>query len=87
MDYFEMWENDKKSVLATMHKNMAADIDAGYNPAGACIARQMADIDAFAEQFNAEFGHLQKIILAYADGPRRVNRWCYMDMKRRGAIE
>lgn len=78
--WFNMWFEDKQSMMATMLKNMVADIEAGYNPMGDCITRQRKDID----QYKAEFDY-QMEKLAEKD-EQQAERWCYMDMKRRGVI-
>ena len=80
-DWFELWEQDKKSMAATMHRNLMADLEAGYNPMGDSIRRQLGEIARYEAGYDADMRHL-------ADKtPEQVQHWCYMDMKRRGAIE
>lgn len=86
-EWFTLWIQDKESMIATMQANMNADLAAGYNPAGASIIKQRAALIEYVREFNRELIHLQDIVLAYSDGVTRVNRWCYLDLKRRGAIE
>lgn len=80
MTNFEMWYADKESVIETMIRNMQADLAAGYDPHGACIMRQKSEIEAYRDEFNARLE-----VLAYMD-EKKANRWCYVDMKRRGVI-
>lgn len=81
VDWFEIWFEDKKAMLSTMFRNMAADLEAGYNVMGNSIRRQREDIDAYQAKFDAEMDEFKK--LEYAD----VNRWCFYDLKKRGVIE
>ena len=79
-DWFSIWMDDKESVLATMIKNMVADLQVGYNYFGECIRRQQREIAAYKEEFDRQ-------IMSFADmedGKR--NKWCYYDLLRRGAI-
>lgn len=78
-DYTELWMQDKQSVIATMQRNMAADLAVGYDPHGASIRNQLADISAYTAEY-----HKQLMELADRKNP---NYWCYLDMVRRGAIE
>lgn len=78
-DYVEMWISDKQSIISIMISNMNDDINAGYNPTGNIIKRELEEISAYREKYDAE-------ILALADR-KNPNYWCYLDMVRRGAIE
>ena len=80
-NYFDMLIGDIKCIISTMHRNMSADIDAGYNPAGACIRRQLADIEAYTDKWNNE---LDKIALM---DENKINRYCYTQLVKRGAID
>lgn len=79
-EWFEMWFADKQSILETMIRNMAADLDAGYNYFGDCIRRQREEIDRYKRQMDDE------IELFKTMDEKQVGRWCYYDMKKRGAI-
>ena len=79
-NWFEMWFEDKQSIIATMYKNLTADLDAGYNYNSNMIRKQIADIDAYRQGVDEQ---LDK----FADmDDVKVNRWCYYDMKKRGVI-
>lgn len=78
--WFDMWYEDKKSLLETMIRNMVADIEAGYNPLGQNIKNQRNMIDRYEDEMNFQ---LEK--LAEKD-EKAAERWCYIDLKRRGAI-
>lgn len=79
-DWFELWFSDKQSMLDTMAKNMAADLEAGYNYFGKCITEQREMIDQYKTQFDAEMDSFKTM------DDKQVNRWCYYDMKKRGVI-
>lgn len=80
-DWEELWDADKKSVLDTMVKNMVSDLSNGYDYFGACIAKQRLDIDRYQKEYAD-----QLMVFATMD-EQSINKWCYYDMKRRGAIE
>ena len=80
MNWFEIWMDDKESILNTMVQNMASDLDAGYNYFGECIKRQREIIDNYKAEFDQQ-------IMAFADmDDGKRNRWCYYDLLRRGVI-
>ena len=53
-NWFGIWFEDKQSIINTMIKNMAADLDAGYDYFGTCIRRQQAEIETYKAQFDEE---------------------------------
>ena len=79
-NWFGIWFEDKKSIINTMIKNMAADLDAGYDYFGTCIRRQQAEIETYKAQFDEEMDMFKDM------EEKAVNRWCYYDLKKRGAI-
>lgn len=81
IDWFDMWFSDKKDILAIMHKNMASDIDVGYDPHGLSIQQQLEDIRQYGEKFD------RQLLALSAMEEERANRWCYYDMVKRGVIE
>lgn len=80
-NWFDIWFDDKKSMIDTMARNMAADLAAGYNYYGNSIQKQIAVIDAYKLQFDREMDAFKTM------DEKQVNRWCFYDMKKRGAIE
>ena len=79
-DWFEIWKSDKESVLDTMIRNMVSDLENGYDYHGKSITTQREEIDAYKREFD-----LQMKALGLMD-EKKVGWWCYMDLKRRGAI-
>lgn len=80
-DWFDLWFEDKQALISTMTRNMAADLEAGYNYFGNSIRRQVEDLEAFKAQFDAEMDSFKLM------DEKAVNRWCFYDLKKRGAIE
>ena len=81
MKWFNMWFDDAKAVIETMIRNMMADIEVGYDPAGICIRNQQ---ECIAERQMA-FDHQMDLFKEMDDV--KINRWCYLDLKKRGVIE
>lgn len=79
-DWFAMWFEDKQSMLATMIRNMVSDIEAGYDPCGACIKRQREEIQQYSDLMD------RQMLALHAMEEFRANKWCYYDMVKRGAI-
>lgn len=80
-EWFEIWFDDKKSILDTMTRNMVSDLAAGYDYFGASITRQQVEINFYKVNFDYEVEMLKNMKEKDAD------RWCYMDLKKRGAID
>lgn len=80
-EWFTIWLEDKRSLLATMVRNLSADLDAGYDCFGNSVRRQREEIEAFRVKFEAEMDGFNGMT------PEAINHWCYKDLKRRGAID
>lgn len=80
-EWFNMWYEDKKSILSTMIQNMVDDLSAGYDLMGNCIKRQQKEIDAYRIQMENEIDMFKTM------EDNAVDRWCFYDMKKRGAID
>lgn len=79
-EWFEIWCGDKESMLDTMVKNMCSDLEAGYAYFGKSITEQRQMIDDYRADYHRQ-------LMAFADwDEKKVGRWCYYDLKRRGAI-
>lgn len=79
-NWLEIWMEDKESMVETMIKNMTSDLEAGYDYFGKSIREQREMIDSYKREFD-----LQMKALGLMD-EKKVQWWCYMDLKRRGAI-
>lgn len=80
-DWMELWVEDKESMMDTMIRNMKADLDAGYNYFGNSIVKQREAIEAYKKDYD-------ETIMSFAGMDEKyINKWCYLDMKRRGAID
>lgn len=82
MGYWQtMWIDDKKSMISVMYGNLHADLDAGYDPVGNSIKRQLETICDYVARYEHELMQLASMTDAQAE------RWCKFDLIRRGAIE
>lgn len=81
IDWFEMWEADIKSMLSTMYRNLVADLECGYDPMGASIARQKEEIADYEKRYHAALDNMVFMT------EEQTNKWCFFDLKKRGAIE
>ena len=80
-DWFEIWFADKQGMIEVMASNLASDIAAGYNYFGDCIRKQMKMIEDYKAEFDRQMDEFKMM------EEKAVNRWCFYDLKKRGAIE
>lgn len=80
-NWFDIWFEDKKSILEIMRKNMASDLDAGYDPNGHSIRKQVVEIEEYQMKFDQQMD-----IFRTMEEPK-IQHWCYYDLKKRGVIE
>ena len=80
IDWIDLWFADKNSIVNTMQANMESDLQAGYEPDGYTIQKQRVDIETYRRQFDREAKRLREM------DPPKAKHWCYVDLKRRGAI-
>lgn len=81
-DYFKIWLDYEKSILDTMVENMVFNLEAGYDYFGTSIEKQKAEIENYKHQVDDQL----EIMAKFSHDPK-INKWCYMDLIRRGAIE
>ena len=79
-DWFEVWQDDKESIIETMIKNMASDLNHGYDYFGKSIVEQRRAIEAYRKEIDDTFDLFKTM------DEKEVNRWCFYDLKKRGAI-
>lgn len=79
-DWFEMFCADKRSMIDTMARNMAADLEAGYDYFGKSIQQQIKDLEEYKKAFDAELDKIAEM------EPSRVQHYCYVKLKKSGAI-
>ena len=77
-DWFEIWYEDKKAMIATMYKNMAADLDVGYDPFGASIIRQRNEIAEYQKEIDDALDTFKTM------DDTKINKWCFFDLIKRG---
>lgn len=79
-DWFILWEEDKNAMLETMQANLASDLAAGYNPYGLAIMNQRNDIAVYMRGIADAYDMFKTM------DETSINRWCFYDLKKRGAI-
>lgn len=82
-EWIEMWEENKRSVLATMYRNLTADIEAKYCPWGYSARQSQAQITAYI----AEWEEQQMMLDHYNDSEKLRAIDCFGWLKRSGAVE
>lgn len=80
-DWFNVWEEDRRAMLQVMYTNLASDIDAGYSLTGNAVIKQR-NLIAETEKAIADAYEAFKSLTE-----KEVNRWCFYELKRKGAIE
>lgn len=79
-DWFCIWQDDKESILQTMISNMTSDLNAGYNYFGKSIINQRKAIENYRKNID------NTLDLFKTMDEKEINRWCFHDLKKRGAI-
>ena len=80
-EWFLIWEEDRRWIENIMIQNMKDDLDAGYNYFGKAIIEQREMID----QYHKETMNTYEMFKTMDDD--KVDRWCFYDLKKRGAID
>ena len=80
-DWFEIWFEDRESILSTMMRNMGADLEAGYNYFGQSIVKQRQEIQKYKDETDHTLDMFKDM------DEKAVNRWCFYELKKHGAIE
>ena len=78
--FFDLWKDDRQSVLATMARNLASDLAAGYDYHGASITRQRAEMAEYAAQTRALREQIERQDI------RAREAFCRRLLKKSGAI-
>ena len=79
-DWTDVWQDDKESILETMIKNMAADLNNGYDYFGKSIVEQRKTIENYKKEIDETWDLFKTM------DEKEINRWCFYDLKKRGAI-
>lgn len=79
-DWFILWREDKESMIEIMSANLNADLEAGYTNSSKAIIDQRETMRNYTQQFNAEIDMFKTM------DEKSVNRWCFYDLVKRGAI-
>lgn len=80
IDWVGMLLDDIDSIENCMRRNMQSDIEAGYNPAGLAIRREIEELNDYIEYKN------NTIIKIRDMDENKAQRWAYWELVRKGAI-
>lgn len=80
--WFEMWYGDCKNMLHIMYKNMASDLDNGYNPLGNSIKAQKQSIAVYEKYINDTLDKFSEM-----NDDSKIDRYCYHELIKKGVIE
>ena len=80
IQWYKIWKEDKESIILTMLKNIWSDLDAGYKFYGESITKQISEVKVYQIEYDQRVRLLDSMPLSDA------NKWCYKDLKKRGAI-
>ena len=79
-NWFEIWFQDKNSMLDIMLSNMISDLNNGYDWFGKSITDQRNMIENYKKKFDEQMDRFKEM------EDNTVNRWCYYNLKKRGVI-
>lgn len=79
-DWYQLWKDDKESIIYTMTKNIWADLNAGYKFYSPSITKQVSEVTMYQIEYD------QRVRLLDLMPKRDANKWCKSDLKKRGAI-
>ena len=79
-DWFDVWFEDRESILNTMIRNMTSDLNAGYDYSGQNITKQKKEIAEYKVQTDKTLDMFKDM------DEKAVNRWCFYELKKHGAI-
>ena len=79
-DWFDVWFEDRESILSTMVRNMTSDLNAGYDYFDQSITKQKQEIAEYKAQTDKTLDMFKGM------DEKAVNRWCFYELKKHGAI-
>ena len=80
-DWFDLWFEDKNSIIASMSRNIASDLKAGYDFFGNSIQKQIRELEQYKEEVDCQLDSFKSM------SNEEVNKWCFYELKKKGAIE
>ena len=80
VNWLKIWFEDRESMLETMRRNLVADIEAGHDVNGHTVRKQIVEIEDYENQFQLDARRVREM------EPAKAKHWCYVDLRRRGAI-
>lgn len=82
MNWFEIWCDDWESLIYTQSRNVQAELDAGYKWSSRHVQHEVEILNEFDSKYRNQLAKFAEM----EEQGRNVNKWCYYDLLRRGAI-
>lgn len=80
-DWFDLWVDDTRSTIACMVSNMQADLACGYDPQGLSMTMARIELAEYRSAFDRQMDAFKLM------DDKSVNRWCFYELKKTGAID
>ena len=79
-DWFEIWCEDWEGLITTQSLNIKAELDAGWKWKSDRVQHEVNVLNQFQNTYRLQLGRFAEM------EEKQVQRWCYYDLLRRGAI-
>lgn len=79
-NWIEIWCDDYTSLIDCAIRNMQSDLECGYDPNGFSIWQSKSAIAELRERYENGLNRIAEM------EEKAAQRWCYYDLKKRGAI-
>lgn len=80
-EWIEMWNGSKRSTVASMYRNLTADIEAGYDLFGYSVRQAQAAITTYVAEWERQITELARLDTV------SKGRKCFEWLKKSGDIE
>ncbi len=79
-DWFDVWCADWEGLIETQARNIQSEIEAGWKYKSARVQNEIRILNEFNGEYKMNLGRFGGMT------DEEVNRYCYYDLLRRGAI-
>lgn len=79
-DWFDVWCADWEGLIETQARNVQSEIDAGWKYKSDRVQNELRILNKFNGEYRRQLGRFASM------EDKEVNRFCYYDLLRRGAI-
>ena len=82
-EWIEMWKGDIRSMLATMLLNIVSDLLNGHYEPDGSVMSDIVDALSYANKYRHNKAHIEHL---QRKSETDAAKWCFKDLKKRGAI-